>query len=480
MNKEKILMMIKRNRNRIVIIFVIFLSLLLIGQCFYYFFCLPKENEKIEAKIDGIQYEIENVSEIARKDFLLFLDHLKADEKEAFRKKKVDCDHLDENIETLKDQGIWNVLRVKPGVNFESYYCSLQDSQKAFLFQLDELLEKVEKEKDLASFREGLEKLRQEHQKYTDVFAEFGYRIQEETKEPMPFFASYAGIGISVAISSIVSFLIFQLLVFHQKKENKDPDLITLLLLSSSFYLFLLFLVFSLINCLLSLKMSPLKEIYKHYFCNKVKTFSLFFIPVLAMFILFLVFILNLSSDDLNDDGLKEEEHDKENVLSGNAIKLENPKASSSYIAQLRRMQIRSYQCRSKNGESSKENLSNIDSEKEKLNNIDSEKEKLNNIDSEKPKENLDNTESEKEKLNNNKKNLNNIESEKEKPDNNIDNKVKSQLEIAREMHRYKEKTLPKVQFDRLLNRLQTRGYIIEPEKKIKQEGGRRNIILNS
>ena len=103
MNKEKILMMIKRNRDRIVIISVIFLSLLVIGKgC--YSFRSPKENEKIEVKIDGLQDKIENIPEIAREDYLLFLDQLEDDEKEAFRKNRKNKIIVKRNIETLKEQ----------------------------------------------------------------------------------------------------------------------------------------------------------------------------------------------------------------------------------------------------------------------------------------------------------------------------------------------------------------------------------------
>ena len=272
---NELLMMIKRNRDRIVIIFTIFLSLLVVGKCFYYSFRSPEENEKIEVKIDGLQDKIENIPEIAREDYLLFLDQLEDGEKEAFRKKKVDRKNLKKNIETLKEQGIWDGLYIEPEseVDFEKYYCLLQDSQKAFRLRLDRLLKKVEKEKDLASFREGLEKLRQERKKYIDVFAEFGYRIQEETKEPMPFFASYAGIGISVTISLIVS------LIIAIQKHSSGALPISFLIIHLLSHL----LIFPLINCLLSLKMSSFIETYKHYFANKFKSFFLLIIPFLTI-----------------------------------------------------------------------------------------------------------------------------------------------------------------------------------------------------
>ena len=281
MNIEKILMMIKKMVmiKRIVIAFVIFLVLLVIGRGCYRSFRLPEENENIEVKIDGLQDKIENIPEIAREDYLLFLDQLEDDEKEAFRKKKVDRKNLKKNIETLKEQGIWDGLYIEPEseVDFEKYYCSLQDSQKAFRLRLDRLLKKVEKEKDLASFREELEKLRQERKKYIDVFAEFGYRIQEETKEPMPFFATWIGLGISVAISLIVSLIIVVLL----RKNNNFSE--CLLAISISFLIIHLLsqlLIFPLINCLLSLKMSSFKETYKHYSSNKFKNVFLYAVPL--------------------------------------------------------------------------------------------------------------------------------------------------------------------------------------------------------
>ena len=302
------------NKNKVVIIFIIFF-LLFLGQCYRSFY-LSNKDEEIEVKIDNFQYKAKDVPEIARQEFFLFLNQVDNDEKRIFKRKKVDRQNLKKNIEILKKQGIWDGLLIESDIDFEEYYRSLQDSQKTFQLQLDELLKKVEEEKNLASFREELKKLRQKYKEDIDVFAEFAFRIQKEAKEPMPFFATWAGIGISIAICLTVSFIfsslsfndwserrkamwsvkkdrrVLQRIKMEYEKERKGKCLGTLFLIFLAFFIIyfpLQFQIFPLLNCLLTLKMRSLREIYKHYLSNKFKFFSLFIIIPIIIFILMLI-----------------------------------------------------------------------------------------------------------------------------------------------------------------------------------------------
>ena len=305
MNKEKLLMMFEKNKDKIVIIFTFFLSFLVLGFCGYRSFRLLNEKDEEIVRVGNLQYKAKNIPKFARQDFLLFAQQLDVDEKKAFKIKKVDRQNIERNIKILKDQGIWDglIFGLK-GISFEEYYRSFQDSQKAFQLQLDELLKKVENKEDLESFREELEKLRQKHSEDIDVFVDFAKEIQEEAQKPIPFFATWIGIGISVAICLIVTFI---LTVATQKNgkikaildaADKKPSLKKVLpetireqvldylfcFLTFCFfavYLPLQFIIFPLLNCLLSLKISSFRETYKHYFYNKFKTFSLFMTPVI-------------------------------------------------------------------------------------------------------------------------------------------------------------------------------------------------------
>ena len=210
------------NKKKITIIFIVFLSLLLLRQffrqwCEYSFRSLTEIEE--ELKINTFQYEDQNVPEFARQDFLLFMQQINADEEKIFSEKKIyrlDLENLEENIKILKNLKIWDRLFIEPGVTFEEYYHSIQDSQKAFRFQLDKLLEKVEEEKNLESFREELKKLREKHQKDIDVFADFIQRINEEVlKTPTLFFdlwkvwedfvTSFLGTSLTIFLTSFLS-----------------------------------------------------------------------------------------------------------------------------------------------------------------------------------------------------------------------------------------------------------------------------------
>ena len=334
MNKEKLLMMFKKNIDKIVIIFIVFLSFLVLGFWGYRSFHLPNKKEVIGVKVNNFQYKAKNIPEFARQDFLLFVQQLDADEEIVFGEKKVDRQNIERNIKILKDQGIWDGLCVEPGKitkcpNYiQDLYISIQDSQKAFQLQVDELLKKTEEEKDLESFRKELKKLREKHQKDIDVFVEFTQRIQKEAKEPIPFFATWIGMGISVVICLIVTFILAMSKYREVSKAitnfknyssaddiAKKDSLIEKTLLDSIrkevleylallmycffiVYLPLHFLIFPFINCFLSLKMSSFRETYKHYLYNKFKFCSLFMVPVIWLsMIMVAIFLYNSKYD---------------------------------------------------------------------------------------------------------------------------------------------------------------------------------------
>ena len=325
MNKEKLLMMLKKNIDKIVITLVVFVSFLLLGRWCYHSFRSSNENEEIEVRIDNdnFEYEVKNIPESVRKDFLLFIQKLNADEKKIFKKKKVNREKVEENIEILKDQGIWDGLLFESGVNFEEYYNStIKDSQEKFKIQLDKLLEKLEKEKNFESFYAELTELGIKHRKNANMFAEFAQRVQTEAEKPMPFFATWVGLGISIAICLIVTFIIssskFSSISDNVKNEKKKIEkfsisdeeknkkiqrfrseqvseyLLSLALLFFVIHLFSQFLIFPLIDCLLLLFLQEpsLREPYKYRFYNKFKISSLFIVPVFWFLIVALVNLL--------------------------------------------------------------------------------------------------------------------------------------------------------------------------------------------
>ena len=297
MNIEKLLMMLKKNNvDKIVITLAVFVSLLPFGIWCYRSFRSSHENKEI----------IE-----VRRDLSLFLQQLDDYEQKVIEEKKVRQDDFEKNIEILKDQGIWDGLLIESGstkveVDFEEYYNStIKDSQEKFKIQLGKLLEKLEKEKNLESFRKELEKLGKERKKDVDAFAEFAQRVQTEAKKPIPFFATWVGLEISIATCLIVTFIILFL------SSQKYPSL--LLYLFPIIYFPSQFLIFPLINCLLSLKMSTLRETYKHYFANKFKTFSLFITPfVWELVVVFIVTVVDSTTTKKSNKKKPEEIKPKE------------------------------------------------------------------------------------------------------------------------------------------------------------------------
>ena len=287
--------------KKLTIIFIVFLSFLVLGFCGYRSFRLPNKKEVIGVKVNNLQYKAKNIPEFARQDFLLFVQQLDADEKKAFKRKKVDRQNIERNIKILKDQGIWDglIFGLK-GISFEEYYRSFQDSQKTFQLQLDNLLKKVENKEDLESFREELEKLRQKHLEDIDVFVDFAKEIQEEAKKPVPFLATWTGIGILIFICVICSLVTFFILADELSVEtiaNKE-HLVSLLLL-----FFIIYLSQFIIFPLLSLKMCYFSETYKHFFRNKFKAFSLFIIiPFTPLVLIFFVDKYNKDEDNDQDD----------------------------------------------------------------------------------------------------------------------------------------------------------------------------------
>ena len=269
----------------IIILLATFFSFVLGSGC-YYFFYLSSKKKEVSVPKSNEQKEVsapkDDVSEVANRDLLLLLQEVIDYEQKVITEKKVRQEDFEKSVEILKDRGIWDGLGVESGVDFEKYYNStIKDSQEKFKIQLDELLKKVEKEKNLESFRKELEKLGKERKKDIDAFAEFAQKVQTEAEKPMPFFATWVGLVISVIICSLIS-------IFICKCKNKPIDSLQDAIFFMLIHLFLQFLIFPLINCLLSLKMSTFKEMYKHYFCNKSKTLFLFlsiiFIPLFLVF----------------------------------------------------------------------------------------------------------------------------------------------------------------------------------------------------
>ena len=318
----KLLMMFKKNIDKIVIILITFLSFLFLGQwCYRSFYSPNKDGEIIEIKVDNFQYKAKNIPEIARKDFLLFVQQLDADEKKIFAKKKVDRKNIEKNIEILKDQGIWDGLLIeseamRAEVDFEEYYNFIQDLQNNFQLKLDRRLKWVEKEKDLESFRAELKELRVKHRKDTNLLAEFAQKIQEEAEKPMPFFATWIGIAISVIICLIVCLLfsgipgteisnkikgeiekkthlaldevvaeLKEFTIDEAKKYSKS-----LIVLFLAVYFPLQLLIFPLIDSLLLLS---LREPYKYRFYNKIKLSLFFVFPVILTLIVTLFLFLS-------------------------------------------------------------------------------------------------------------------------------------------------------------------------------------------
>ena len=271
--------MFKMNKNKVIIIILATFLSFALGGGYYYFFCLSSKNEEVHVPEDKNK-EVsvpEDVYEVAQNDVSLFLQKIVDYEQKAFNEKNINQEIVDKNMKILLDQGLWK------GLGFESeyreYLDKFQSSQDTFALRISELLEKVKKEKNLESFREELEKLSEETKKdineNVETFAKFANRAQEEAEKPMPISATWIGLLFLAIICPIISFYILKFLRESLNCEvcvkSKVLNIIFLMIIC-----FLLqFLIFPLINCLFSLKMSTLKEIHKHYRNNNFKSLFL-------------------------------------------------------------------------------------------------------------------------------------------------------------------------------------------------------------
>ena len=140
------------NKGKLVIIFVILLSSFVIGGGYYsFFYSLNKEKEL-------------DVFEVAKKDIVLLCQQLHDYEQKVIEEKKVRQEDLEKSIEILKDQGLWD-NETFFGKDYKEFLDTAQSTIKNFQLQLDELLKKVEKEKNLESFRKELEKIGEDQKK---------------------------------------------------------------------------------------------------------------------------------------------------------------------------------------------------------------------------------------------------------------------------------------------------------------------------
>ena len=318
-----------KNKNKLVLLF---LSLFVIGGggCYSLFYSRNKEFFKEEKKPD--------ILEIAKKDILLLCQQLDDYEQKVSDEKRVRQEDLEKSIEILKDQGLWD-NEIFFSRDYKEFLDTVQSAIKAFQLQLDELLKKVEKEKNLESFREELAKIGEEHKKRIDLFTNLAEKIRKEA-QPMPFFATWIGLVISAAICSLISFFILNIYkgqIFipnslNKRKKNLDPNFQkrerqgkktegqpAIRLTEEDFkeikgdseeikgncfedwiedkyimgimgFLFVIhlplqFLIFPLINCLLSLKISTFRETNKHYIINYSKFFFLCFSFIVVDFL---------------------------------------------------------------------------------------------------------------------------------------------------------------------------------------------------
>ena len=294
-------------KNKVVIItLVTFIFFALGGGC-YYFFCLLDKNKKEVSVSEDKNKEVgvpedknkkevsvpKDVYEIAQNDVSSAFQKIADYEQKIAAEKNINqWEDIDKSIKILQNQGIYEELSFES--DYKKYLDAVESSQEAAKLKLDELLEKVKKkEKDLASFREELEKISEEIKKNisenTEMLADLIEKIHEEAKKPVPFFATWIGLVISVITCPVVSFFILKFL--KEKKftsyccSGQDQDRLTNIgiFIGIFFAFFLQFLIFPLINCLLSLKMSSFREIYKHWFYNRYK----------FLFLIFFFFFLN-------------------------------------------------------------------------------------------------------------------------------------------------------------------------------------------
>ena len=267
----------KKNKV-IIIIFVTFLSFIFGGGCYYFFYLSNKSSGKGK-EIDFYKF--------ACSVCLLRLQEIANEQKKTIEE-NVNQEELAKNVEILINQGIWDWLF---GVDLkECLEDNTQRIQNTFQPQIDELLEKVrKKEKKIESFDKELEKILEEMKKESlkniKKYIEITKRIKEEAEKPMPLFAMWIVLLPLAIICPLISFFIVNFLrekfcyvtkIYEEGGTeistteecfSKKLDPIFLMLICFP----LQFLIFPLINCLFSLKMSTLREIYKHYFYNCFK-----------------------------------------------------------------------------------------------------------------------------------------------------------------------------------------------------------------
>ena len=257
-------------KNKVVIIILAtFFSFVFGGGC-YYFFCLSGKNKKVSASKD-------DVFDVAYNYLMASLQKLADYEQKIFTEKNINRENIVKNIDILQNRGVWENSNLE--ADYKKYLDDHQKELFAFKLQIDELLEKVKKkEKSLESFREELEKICEKMKKRDveslEIFAELVERIKKEVN-PDAFLVTWKGVIVSALICPLISFFILFLCQSYlcsssKKKEEgwrRYKDDIFLIIIN----IFMQFLIFPLFNCLLSLKMSVFKEIFKHYISNYFK-----------------------------------------------------------------------------------------------------------------------------------------------------------------------------------------------------------------
>ena len=258
-------------KNKVVIIILVISFSFVVGGGCYYFFRLSGKSKKVNISESDKNEKVdvsEDVYEIARNDVSLLFQEIDDYEQKIVDERAFDQEDIDKNVRILKVQGIWDGFDFES--DYEDYLYAVQSSKDDAKFKINKLLEKVKKkEKSLESFREELEKIGEEIKKNIDenaeTFDEIAERIQKEAEKPMPFLATWIGIVVSVIICPIISYFILlslQKYKWCEKKEEEGGGHIIDFIFTMLICLPLQSLIFPLLNCLLSLKMSCFREIY--------------------------------------------------------------------------------------------------------------------------------------------------------------------------------------------------------------------------
>ena len=197
----------QKNKNKIVIIFVVFLSFVffVFGGLYYF------KDFKDEVP------EEKNILQTTQEEILIFQQKIDDYQQKVNNEKKINQENIRKNIETLKNLGIWDWFKK----DYKEYLDAVESSQKTTKLKLNELLEKVKKkEKDLASFREELEKLRQERKKNidekADILVKISEKMKEEVEKPMPFFATWTAVILLSIICTIICIICFRKILYEK------------------------------------------------------------------------------------------------------------------------------------------------------------------------------------------------------------------------------------------------------------------------